>query len=75
MSEDQGYSGKSLDCLKKNNAKVGDSIKITADLTYSGILMPRYSTKMVRVETGLLGILARAIFQEDTGPTYSFVMR
>ena len=44
MSEDQGYSGKSLDCLKKNNAKVGDSIKITADLTYSGILMPRYES-------------------------------
>ena len=44
MSEDQGYSGKSLECLKKNNAKVGDSIKITADLTYSGILMPRYES-------------------------------
>ena len=39
MSEDQGYSGKALECLKKNNAKVGDSIKITADLTYSGILI------------------------------------
>jgi len=44
MSEDQGYSGKSLDCLKKNNVKVGDSIKITADLTYTGILMPRYES-------------------------------
>ena len=44
MSEDQGYSGKALDCLKKNNAKVGDTIKITADLTYSGILMPRYES-------------------------------
>ena len=44
MSEEQGYSGKSLDCLKKNNAKVGDSIKITADLTYTGILMPRYES-------------------------------
>ena len=44
MSEDQGYSGNALDCLKKNNAKVGDSIKITADLTYSGILMPRYES-------------------------------
>lgn len=43
MSEDQGYSGKALECLKKYNVKVGDSIKIrTADLTYSGILMPRY---------------------------------
>jgi len=44
MSQDQGYSGKALECLKKNNAKVGDSIKITADLTYSGILMPRYES-------------------------------
>ena len=44
MSEDQGYSGNALDCSKKHNAKVGDSIKITADLTYSGILMPRYES-------------------------------
>jgi len=44
MSEDKGYSGNALDCLKKNNVKVGDSIKIIADLTYSGILMPRYES-------------------------------
>ena len=44
MSEEQGYSGNALDCLKKYNAKVSDSIKITADLTYSGILMPRYES-------------------------------
>ena len=44
MSEDKGYSGNALDWLKKNNVKVGDSIKITADLTYSGILMPRYES-------------------------------
>ena len=44
MSEEQGYSGNALDCLKKYNTKVGDSIKITADLTYSGILMPRYES-------------------------------
>jgi len=44
MSEDKGYSGNALGCLKKNNVKVGDSIKITADLTYSGILMPRYES-------------------------------
>nr|AIE91657.1 glutamyl-tRNA(Gln) amidotransferase subunit D (gatD) [uncultured marine thaumarchaeote AD1000_14_F02] len=30
--------------FEKNNVKVGDSIKITADLTYSGILMPRYES-------------------------------
>ena len=44
MSDDKGYSGNALDCLKKYNVKVGDSIKITADLTYSGILMPRYES-------------------------------
>ena len=44
MSDDEGYSGKALECLKKNSAKVGDSIKIIADLTYSGILMPRYES-------------------------------
>ena len=44
MSDTKGYSGKALDCLKQNNVKAGDSIKITADLTYSGILMPRYES-------------------------------
>ena len=44
MSEFRGYSGKSLSLLKENNAKVGDSIKITSDLTYTGILMPRYES-------------------------------
>ena len=44
MSDTKGYSGKALDCLKKNNVKAGDSIKITSDLTYSGILMPRYES-------------------------------
>jgi len=44
MSEFRGYSGKSLSLLKENNAKVGDSIKIKSDLTYSGILMPRYES-------------------------------
>jgi glutamyl-tRNA(Gln) amidotransferase subunit D len=42
MSEYRGYSGKSLTLLKGCNAKVGDSVKITGELTYSGILMPRY---------------------------------
>ena len=44
MSEFRGYSGKSLSLLKENNAKVGDSIKKTSDLTYTGILMPRYES-------------------------------
>lgn len=32
----------SLTFLKKSNVKVGDSVKVTEDLTYAGILMPRY---------------------------------
>jgi len=42
MSEYRGYNGKSLEFLKSHNIMVGDSIKITSDLTYDGILMPRY---------------------------------
>jgi len=37
-----GYRGKSLELLKKNNVEVGSLVKIQADSTYSGILMPRY---------------------------------
>ena len=44
MSEYKGYKGKSLDYLKQKNVSVGDSIKIISDLTYEGILMPRYET-------------------------------
>ena len=42
MSQFRGYTGKSLEFLKRNNIQVGDSVKITTDLTYSGIIMPRY---------------------------------
>jgi glutamyl-tRNA(Gln) amidotransferase subunit D len=42
MSEYTGYVGKSLEFLKSNNIVVGDSVKILSDLTYSGIVMPRY---------------------------------
>jgi len=42
MSEHRGYKTKSLEFLQKNNIKVGDTIKIFSDLTYEGILMPRY---------------------------------
>ncbi len=42
MSEFRGYEKKSLTFLKDNKIKVGDSIKIKADLTYAGMLMPRY---------------------------------
>ena len=42
MSEFRGYYGKALEFLKNENLQVGDAIKIHADLTYSGIIMPRY---------------------------------
>ena len=42
MSEFRGYTGKSLEFLKTNKIGVGDSVKILADLTYSGMIMPRY---------------------------------
>jgi glutamyl-tRNA(Gln) amidotransferase subunit D len=42
MSEFRGYTGKSLEFLKTNKISVGDSVKIFADLTHSGIIMPRY---------------------------------
>ena len=44
MSEYRGYEKESLAFLKSNKVKVGDSVKILADLTYSGILMPRYES-------------------------------
>lgn len=42
MSEYRGYGGKSLSFLKESKVKVGDSVKVIEDLTYAGILMPRY---------------------------------
>lgn len=42
MSEYTGYDGSSLEFLKTNQISVGDSVKIKADITYSGIIMPRY---------------------------------
>ena len=42
MSEYKGYKGKSLEFLKFHHIKVGDAVKIISDLTYDGILMPRY---------------------------------
>lgn len=42
MSEYRGYEGNSLAFLKTNNISVGDSVKILSDITYSGIIMPRY---------------------------------
>ncbi len=45
MSEYRGYTGMSLAFLKESNVRVGDSVKITEDLTYTGIIMPRYEQK------------------------------
>ena len=42
MSEYRGYNGDSLKFLKANQITVGDSVKILLDITYSGIIMPRY---------------------------------
>jgi len=42
MSEYKGYEGNSLKFLKTNQILVGDSVKILSDITYSGIVMPRY---------------------------------
>ncbi|KAF6245829.1 Glu-tRNA(Gln) amidotransferase subunit GatD [Nitrosopumilus sp. b2] len=42
MSEYRGYEANSLEFLKKSQVKVGDSVKILTDITYSGIIMPRY---------------------------------
>ena len=42
MSEYRGYTGTSLKFLKDSKVKVGDSVKITEELTYTGIIMPRY---------------------------------
>ena len=44
MSELKGYKGKSLNYLLTKDVSIGDSIKIISDLTYEGILMPRYET-------------------------------
>ena len=44
MSELKGYKGKSFEYLQQKDVNVGDSIKVVSDLTYEGILMPRYET-------------------------------
>ena len=44
MSELKGYKGKSFDYLNQKDLNIGDSVKIISDLTYEGILMPRYET-------------------------------
>ena len=42
MPEYTGYIGRSLEFLKSHDIAVGSSVKIFTDITYSGIIMPRY---------------------------------
>ncbi len=42
MSVLKGYHGKSFSLLNENKISVGDSIQIDGDISYDGILMPRY---------------------------------
>ena len=42
MPEYTGYIGRSLEFLKSHDIAVGSSVKILTDITYSGIIMPRY---------------------------------
>ena len=42
MSELKGYKGRSLEFLRSHDIGVGDLVRIKSDLTYDGILMPRY---------------------------------
>jgi len=42
MSEYTGYNKDSLEFLKTNKILIGDSVKILTDITFSGIVMPRY---------------------------------
>ena len=44
MADLKGYKGKSLDFFNENDIGIWDSVKIIADLAYTGILMPRYET-------------------------------
>ena len=44
MSELKGYKGKIRDFLISNKVEIGDLVKITSELTFSGILMPRYES-------------------------------
>ncbi len=42
MSESGGYTGRSLEFLESHGVEVGDLVRITADMVYSGRVMPRY---------------------------------
>ncbi|RNJ77000.1 MAG: Glu-tRNA(Gln) amidotransferase GatDE subunit D [Nitrosopumilus sp. H13] len=42
MPEYTGYRGETLEFLKRSQIGVGDSVRILSDITYLGIVMPRY---------------------------------
>ena len=42
MSGHRGYAGRCLEFLKANGIAVGDSVMVTSDSAYRGIVMPRY---------------------------------
>src|SRR5210317_874181 len=42
MPKSTGYKENSLEFLKTKQISVGDSVKVLADISYSGIIMPRY---------------------------------
>lgn len=42
MSGHAGYSGRSLEILRASGVSVGDSVTVHSDMTYRGIVMPRY---------------------------------
>ena len=42
MSEFRGYLGRSLEFLKTNKIGIGDLVKIQTNVSYLGIIMPRY---------------------------------
>ena len=44
MPELKGYKGKIRDFLISNKIEIGDLVKVVSELTYSGILMPRYES-------------------------------
>lgn len=44
MSEFGGYTARSLELLKSNDIQIGDTVKITSDMTYDGVIMPKYGS-------------------------------
>ena len=75
MPEYTGYDGNSLEFLKTNKISIGDSVKILADITYSGIVMPRYEHSddkhiVLKLKSGYnIGLEIAKIEKVVKGPT------